>query len=59
MTVAQLLALHPFPAEYANEKRTERLWTFARVLPALEEMQYESRALREPVAVRRWTIYRS
>ena len=25
---AQLLALHPFPAEWANEKRIERLWTF-------------------------------
>ncbi|MBA3464148.1 MAG: hypothetical protein H0T46_29605, partial [Deltaproteobacteria bacterium] len=28
LTVAQLLALHPFPAEYEKEKRIERLWTF-------------------------------
>lgn len=28
LTVAQLLELHPFPAQWANEKRIERLWTF-------------------------------
>jgi len=28
LTVAQLLELHPWPAEFANEKRIERLWTF-------------------------------
>jgi class 3 adenylate cyclase len=28
LTVAQLLELHPFPAQFANEKRIERLWTF-------------------------------
>src|SRR4051812_6482392 len=28
MTVAQLLALHPYPAAWAKEKRIERLWTF-------------------------------
>lgn len=26
--MAQLLALHPFPEEWAKEKRIERLWTF-------------------------------
>jgi class 3 adenylate cyclase len=28
MTVSQLLELHPWPAEFAKEKRIERLWTF-------------------------------
>src|SRR4051812_43221388 len=28
LTVAQLLELHPWPAEFSNEKRIERLWTF-------------------------------
>ncbi len=28
LTVQQLLELHPYPAEWANEKRIERLWTF-------------------------------
>lgn len=28
LTLAQLLELHPFPAEHAREKRVERLWTF-------------------------------
>lgn len=28
MTREQLLALHPFPAEYANARRIERLWVF-------------------------------
>lgn len=28
LSVAQLLALHPFPEEWAKEKRIERLWTF-------------------------------
>ena len=28
MTLEQLLALHPFPAEYAKDKRIERLWVF-------------------------------
>jgi class 3 adenylate cyclase len=28
LTVAQLLELHPYPAQWANEKRIERLWTF-------------------------------
>ena len=28
LTVERLLALHPFPAKWANEKRIERLWTF-------------------------------
>jgi len=28
LTMAQLLALHPYPAEWANEQRIERLWTF-------------------------------
>ncbi len=28
MTREQLLALHPFPAEYAKDKRIERLWVF-------------------------------
>ena len=28
LTVEKLLALHPFPAQWANEKRIERLWTF-------------------------------
>ena len=28
LSVDQLLALHPFPAQWANEKRIERLWTF-------------------------------
>jgi class 3 adenylate cyclase len=28
LTVEQLLELHPFPAQWAKEKRIERLWTF-------------------------------
>ncbi|MBL9016193.1 MAG: adenylate/guanylate cyclase domain-containing protein [Myxococcales bacterium] len=28
MTVEQLLALHPFPTEYAKDRRIERLWVF-------------------------------
>jgi class 3 adenylate cyclase len=28
LSVEQLLQLHPFPAQWANEKRIERLWTF-------------------------------
>ena len=28
LTVEKLLALHPFPSQWANEKRIERLWTF-------------------------------
>jgi class 3 adenylate cyclase len=28
LTKEQLLALHPWPAEYAKEKRIDRLWTF-------------------------------
>ncbi|HEX4418723.1 MAG TPA: DUF5939 domain-containing protein [Kofleriaceae bacterium] len=28
MTASQLLALHPFPAAWANEKRIEKLWWF-------------------------------
>ncbi len=28
MTTAELLALHPFPAAWAGEKRIERLWVF-------------------------------
>ncbi|MDQ3336255.1 MAG: adenylate/guanylate cyclase domain-containing protein [Myxococcota bacterium] len=28
LSVKQLLELHPFPAQWANEKRIERLWTF-------------------------------
>jgi class 3 adenylate cyclase len=28
LTVAQLLALHPYPAAWAGEKRIERLWVF-------------------------------
>ena len=28
LTLEQLLALHPYPAQWANEKRIERLWTF-------------------------------
>jgi class 3 adenylate cyclase len=28
LSVQQLLELHPFPAQWANEKRIERLWTF-------------------------------
>src|ERR1700754_4962424 len=28
LTMAQLLALHPFPAAWADERRLERLWVF-------------------------------
>jgi class 3 adenylate cyclase len=28
LSVAELLALHPYPAQYAQAKRIERLWTF-------------------------------
>lgn len=28
LTIPQLLALHPYPSEWAGEKRIERLWTF-------------------------------
>src|SRR4051812_47977772 len=28
LTIAQLLALHPFPAEHAKQKRIEKLWVF-------------------------------
>ena len=28
LTTEELLALHPYPQQYANEKRIERLWTF-------------------------------
>jgi hypothetical protein len=28
LTVAELLALHPWPDDWAKQKRIERLWTF-------------------------------
>jgi class 3 adenylate cyclase len=51
MTKAQLLELHPWPAEYASAKKIERLWTFelpgspASLWPFISDTSRMNRAL--------------
>ncbi|MEO8843675.1 MAG: DUF5939 domain-containing protein [Kofleriaceae bacterium] len=51
LTIAQLLELHPFPAEHANKKRIERLWVFdlpgtpAMLWPFISDTSRMNRAL--------------
>jgi hypothetical protein len=51
LTIEQLLELHPFPAEFAQAKRIERLWTFdlpgtpAELWPFLSDTSRMNRAL--------------
>ena len=51
LTIAQLLELHPFPAEHASKKRIERLWVFdlpgtpATLWPFISDTSRMNRAL--------------
>src|SRR3978361_1372956 len=51
LTVAQLLELHPFPEEFANRKRIERMWVFdlpataAELWPFITDTPLMNRAL--------------
>lgn len=51
LTIAQLLELHPFPAEYAKHKRIERMWVFdlpgtpAELWPFISDTSRMNRAL--------------
>ncbi|MFT3696349.1 MAG: DUF5939 domain-containing protein [Kofleriaceae bacterium] len=51
LTIGQLLELHPFPAEFAKQKRIERLWTFdlpgtpAALWPFISDTSRMNRAL--------------
>ncbi|MEO8553692.1 MAG: hypothetical protein ABI678_27150, partial [Kofleriaceae bacterium] len=51
LTIAQLLALHPFPAEHAKQKRIEKLWVFdlpgtpAELWPFISDTSRMNRAL--------------
>ena len=51
LTIAQLLEIHPFPAEHADKKRIERLWVFdlpgtpAMLWPFISDTSRMNRAL--------------